>query len=82
MSTHITRNFAGLLASLTVALAPSTNGRHLVRFSKPDEPFFYLGDTAWNIFQRLDEEEATFYLRNRADKGFNAVMGVLFPEME
>jgi hypothetical protein len=76
MSTHITRNFAGLLASLTVALAPSTNGRHLVRFSKPDEPFFYL------IFQRLDEEEATFYLRNRADKGFNAVMGVLFPEME
>jgi hypothetical protein len=81
MSTHrrVTRD---IRASLEVALAPSGDGRHIVRFRKPDEPFFYLGHMAWDIFQRLHEDEAAFYLRNRADKGFNAVMGVLFPEQE
>ncbi len=25
-------------------------------------PFFYLGDTAWELFHRLTREEAQFYL--------------------
>lgn len=74
------RSTKAQLASLNVALQPSGNGRHLVRHVKPNEPFFYLGDTAWHLFQRLDETEVRFFLRNRAAKGFNAIMAVLVPE--
>lgn len=75
-----TRTQEAVSASLNVAIQPSANGRHLVRHVKPEEPFFYLGDTAWHLFQRLDETEVRFFLRNRASKGFNAVMVVLVPE--
>ncbi|ORY24577.1 hypothetical protein BCR39DRAFT_320021 [Naematelia encephala] len=68
------------IASLSVALAPHKSGRHVVRHLSPNSPFFYLGDTAWELPHRLSMEEAEFYLRNRADKGFNVVMVVLLAE--
>jgi Protein of unknown function (DUF4038) len=37
------------------------------------KPFFYLGDTAWELFHRLNREEATLYLTNRASKGFTVI---------
>jgi len=40
------------------------------------QPFFYLGDTAWELFQRLNREEATAYLTNRARKGFTVIQAV------
>ena len=49
---------------------------------KPDDPFFYLGDTAWELFHRLDLDEARIFLENRAAKGFNVVMAVNFSEQE
>lgn len=60
-------------------LRVSDNGRFLVRGD--GEPFFYLGDTAWSLFQRLDREEADLYLRNRADKGFTVIQAVVLAEM-
>jgi hypothetical protein len=36
-------------------------------------PFFYLGDTAWEIFARLTREQADLYLTNRAAKGFTVI---------
>lgn len=39
-------------------------------------PFFYLGDTAWLLFNRLDREEIDHYLKNRADKGFSVIQSV------
>jgi hypothetical protein len=33
------------------------------------KPFFWLGDTAWELFHRLTREEAEMYLKNRAEKG-------------
>jgi len=77
-----TRSVAELKASLDVALAASSNGRFVVRHTKPDDPFFYLGDTAWELFHRLDLDEARMFLENRAAKGFNVVMAVLFSEQE
>lgn len=74
------RSEESLRRDLNVAVQPSANGRHLVRHLAPEDPFFYLGDTAWHLFQRLDESEVRYYLRNRAAKGFNAVMAVLVPE--
>ena len=43
-------------------------------------PFFYLGDTAWSLFHRLTREEAHYYLRNRADKGFTVIQAVAISE--
>ena len=54
----------------------STNGHFLQH--KDGRPFFWLGDTAWNLFQRLDREEAEKYLENRRSKGFNVIQAVAF----
>ncbi len=39
--------------------------RYLVR--ENGEAFFWLGDTAWELFHRLDGEEVMEYLENRAE---------------
>jgi Protein of unknown function (DUF4038)/Putative collagen-binding domain of a collagenase len=80
-----------LVASLTLAflispaeaqprLRVSDNHRYLVQQS--GEPFFYLGDTAWELFHRLNREEADRYLRNRAEKGFTVIQAVAIAELD
>lgn len=44
------------------------------------KPFFYLADTAWELFHRLDREEALRYLDNRSALGFNVVQAVAIAE--
>jgi hypothetical protein len=44
-------------------------------------PFFYLGDTAWQLFHRLNREEADSYLNNRARKGFTVIQAVVLAEL-
>lgn len=58
----------------------SENGRFLVRADST--PFFYLGDTAWELFHRLDLREAESYLRNRAEKGFTVIQAVVLAEID
>jgi Protein of unknown function (DUF4038)/Putative collagen-binding domain of a collagenase len=41
------------------------------------KPFFYLGDTAWELFHRLNREEATRYLTNRSQKGFTVIQATV-----
>ena len=65
--------------STAPVLKVSENGRFLVKSN--GEPFFYLGDTAWDLFHRLDREEADFYLRNRAEKGFTVIQAVVIAEV-
>ena len=45
-------------------------------------PFFYLGDTAWELFHRLKREEADLYLTNRAAKGFTVIQAVVLAEFD
>ena len=61
------------------ALQVSNNGRFLQ--SENGEPFFYLGDTAWELFHRLDAEEAGRYLENRAAKGFTVIQAVVLAQL-
>jgi hypothetical protein len=49
----------------------SPNGRYFV--DPEGKPFFYLGDTAWLLFQRLNHEEVDEYLKDRAGKGFTVI---------
>jgi hypothetical protein len=58
----------------------SKDSRHL---ALPDgRPFFWLGDTAWELFHRLSREETEEYLRVRAEQGFNVVQAVGLAEFE
>ena len=52
-------------------LKVSANGRHFV--DHDGKPFFYLGDTCWLLFQRLNREELDEYLKDRVAKGFTVI---------
>lgn len=45
-------------------------------------PFFWLGDTGWELFHRLTLEEINFYLENRKAKGFNVIQAVILAELD
>src|SRR5262249_18837819 len=61
-------------------LRVSENRRFLVRAD--GTPFFYLADTAWELFHRLDFEQAEDYLENRAAKGFTVIQAVALAEFD
>jgi hypothetical protein len=52
-------------------LKVSPNGRYFI--DQDGKPFFYLGDTCWLLFQRLNREEVDDYLKDRAGKGFTVI---------
>ena len=61
-------------------LAVSPNQRFLV--TAEGQPFFWLGDTAWELFHRLSREDAERYLRNRAERRFTIVQAVVLAELD
>ena len=61
-------------------LKVSENRRFLVY--EDGRPFFYLGDTAWELFHRLNREEADRYLQDRARKGFTVIQAVALAELD
>jgi hypothetical protein len=80
---------AGLLLSVVVfdtstarlpALKISENRHFLV--TDTGEPFFWLGDTAWELFHRATREEADRYLEDRASKGFTVIQAVALAEFD
>jgi hypothetical protein len=58
----------------------SENKRFLV--FEDGTPFFYLGDTGWELFHRLNKEEAEKYLENRRAKGFTVIQAVALAELD
>ena len=56
----------------------SDNRRYLI--DQHGEPFFYLGDTAWELFHRLGRDEANLYLEDRAAKRFTVIQAVVLAE--
>jgi hypothetical protein len=61
-------------------LRVSRDGRHLVHAD--GTPFFWLGDTAWELFHRLTREEAELYLDDRQRKGFTVIQAVVLAEFD
>lgn len=59
-------------------LSVSENGRY---FKNGATPFFWMGDTAWLLFQNLTLEETYVYLKNRKDKGFNVIQATIIHEL-
>src|SRR5579863_10419139 len=67
-----------LVASVTAVAEPayplkiSANHRYLV--DENNEPFLLQGDAAWSLIVAASDSEVDAYLRNRREKGFNALM--------
>jgi hypothetical protein len=45
-------------------------------------PFFWMADTAWELFHRTNREEANYFLTLRAKQGFNVVQAVALAEID
>ena len=61
-------------------LKVSENRRFLAK--EDGSPFFWLGDTAWELFHRLNREDADHYLKTRSSQKFNVVQAVALAEFE
>ncbi|GGE49677.1 hypothetical protein GCM10011413_14800 [Pedobacter psychrotolerans] len=61
------------------SLLISENGRYLTTGN--GEPFFWLGDTGWLLFSKLNREEANTYLEDRKQKGFNVIQVMVLHEV-
>ena len=61
-------------------LRVSPDGHFLQR--DDGRPFFYLADTAWELFHRLTTDEARDYLETRAAQGFTVIQAVMLAEFD
>ncbi|WP_106829946.1 glycoside hydrolase family 140 protein [Parabacteroides pacaensis] len=61
-------------------LTISQNGRFLSHID--GTPFFYLGDTAWELLHLLNETDVEKYLENRRTKGFTVIQTVILSEFD
>jgi len=61
-------------------LMVSDNHRFLV--FENGKPFFYLGDTAWELFHHLNKADTEKYLENRRQKGFTVIQAVALAEID
>jgi hypothetical protein len=52
------------------------------RLKGQENDFSYLGDTAWELFHRLNREEADRYLDDRTRKGFTVIQAVALAELD
>jgi hypothetical protein len=43
-------------------------------------PFFWLGDTAWQLIQQLTRDQCSYYLHTRARQGFTVIQTVVLAE--
>jgi hypothetical protein len=46
------------------------------------QPFFWLGDTAWELIHHTTREEASYYLHTRARQGFTVIQTVVLSEFD
>jgi hypothetical protein len=61
-------------------LRVSDNKRFLV--TSDGRPFFWLGDTAWELFHRATREEAERYLQKRVQQRFTVIQAVALAEFD
>ncbi len=62
------------------ALKVSENKRFLV--TRDGKPFFWMGDTGWELFHRLNKSDAVSYFKTRSAQGFNVIQAVVLAELD
>ena len=79
-----------ILLAITATLAAQTrplpkltvSPNHRFLQTADGKPFFYLADTAWELFHRLDRKQAADYLSLRASQGYTAIQAVALAELD
>lgn len=81
-----------LLLLVTILISQMTYGQTLPLLkisndsnyivTQHNEPFFWLGGTAWELIHRLDREQVDKYLTDRAKKGFTVIQTVILAELD
>jgi hypothetical protein len=66
--------------SQLLRLQVSRDHHHLI--TQDGKPFFWLGDTGWELFHKLDKEDATAYFAKRSRQGFNVIQVVALAELD
>lgn len=61
-------------------LQASSNRRFIV--TENGDPFFWMGDTAWELFHRLNREETERYCANRQANRFTVIQAVALAEFD
>jgi Protein of unknown function (DUF4038)/Putative collagen-binding domain of a collagenase len=61
-------------------LRVSDNRRFLV--TQDGQPFFWLGDTGWELFHRLNSQDAEAYFKKRSEQGFTVIQAVALAELD
>ena len=78
--------FISFLFSCFISLAQlpllkvSANKHYLI--TADGRPFFWLGDTGWELFHKLNKEEAIAYFKKRSEQGFNVIQAVALAELD
>lgn len=65
---------------MMLTLQVSENKRYLT--TADGQPYFLIGDTAWELFHRLTRSEAEQYLSTRAAQGYNMIQAVILAEFD
>ena len=50
--------------------------------TRTGKPFFWMGDTGWELFHRMTREDVVYYLDKRQSQGFNVIQAVALAEFE
>lgn len=56
---------------MDVSMQVSSNGRYFV--DQNNEPFFWLGDTQWELFRLFSIDDVESVLENRKEKSFSVI---------
>jgi len=59
----------------------NVSDNHRFLQTRDGKPFFWLGDTDWELFHRLTREETEAFLEIRRQQGFNVIHAVALAEM-
>jgi hypothetical protein len=63
---------------ISAQIRASENKKFLL--SKDGQPFFWLGDTNWELFHRLNRKEAEEFIEIRSRQGYNVLQAVALAE--
>jgi Protein of unknown function (DUF4038)/Putative collagen-binding domain of a collagenase len=61
-------------------ISVSKNQKYLQ--TQDGKPFFWLGDTCWELFHRMNRTETEIFLEKRKTQGFNVIQAVALAEYE
>src|SRR3977135_3463725 len=69
-------NASAQLLSLKVS-----NDKHFL-VTSDGKPFFWLGDTGWELFHRLNKQNAEIYFKKRSEQRFTIIQAAVLAELD